>query len=78
MLGIRGNAYRAKGQYDSAIEDYSAAIGLKHPDDSVTFYNRGLAYYARAIEDYNEAIAPHSVPRGPSCVFRPNLTADSV
>jgi tetratricopeptide (TPR) repeat protein len=38
MLGIRGNAYRAKGQYDSAIEDYNEAIRLKH----LPFWNLAL------------------------------------
>ena len=56
----RGNAYKAKGEIDRAIQDYDEAIRLK-PDDAKAFLNRGTAYKAkgeidRAIQDYDEAI----------------------
>ena len=56
----RGNAYHAKGDYDSAIADYDQAIRLK-PDDADAYNGRGLSYYrkgdyARAISDYDRAL----------------------
>jgi formylglycine-generating enzyme required for sulfatase activity/Tfp pilus assembly protein PilF len=56
----RGIAYRAKGDLDHAIADYSEAIKLD-PKDAVAYVNRGVAYRAKgdldhAIADYSEAI----------------------
>jgi tetratricopeptide (TPR) repeat protein len=53
-------AYRAKGDNDRAIADYSEAIRLS-PSYAVAYNNRGLVYhdmrhYERAIADYNDAI----------------------
>ena len=60
ILFNRGDAYRAKRQYDRAIEDYNQAIRLR-PDDAGAFNNRGSIYEARgrndfALQDYEEAI----------------------
>ena len=56
----RGVAYRAKGDPDRAIADYSEAIRLD-PKDAFTFVGRGGVFsykgdFERAIADYNEAI----------------------
>src|SRR5215472_6377935 len=56
----RGEAYRAKAQYERAIADFDEAIHLD-PKLAAAFYNRGLAYgskdqYERAIADFDEAI----------------------
>jgi tetratricopeptide (TPR) repeat protein len=56
----RAIAYKAKGDLDRAIADYSEAIRLD-PKYAVAYYNRAIAYKAkgdldRAIADYNEAI----------------------
>jgi len=56
----RGEAYRAKAQYERAIADFDEAIHLD-PKLAAAFYNRGLAYgskdqYDRAIADFDEAI----------------------
>ena len=36
----RGKVYTAKGEFDSAIKDYTTAIQLK-PDHAKAYYNRG-------------------------------------
>jgi Tfp pilus assembly protein PilF len=56
----RGNEHYIKGNYQSAIDDYSQAIKLD-PEDAGAFNNRGSAYHnlkqdERAIEDYDQAI----------------------
>src|SRR5215475_9343965 len=56
----RGIAYRGKGQFDRAIQDYDEAIRL-NPNNASAFFMRGNAYagkdqYDRAIEDYDRAI----------------------
>src|SRR5581483_4766987 len=59
----RAAAYRAKGDYKSAIRDYDKAIGeLDYDADALN--KRGLAYAGdgkldRAIRDFNEAIAKY-------------------
>lgn len=60
VLLIRGVAYRNKGNYSQAIEDFDKAIRLK-PDVAEAFNNRGVAYdykgdYERAIQDYDQVI----------------------
>jgi lipoprotein NlpI len=60
VLLIRGVAYRNKGNYEQAIQDFDKAIRLK-PDIAEAFNNRGVAYdykgdYERAIQDYNQVI----------------------
>jgi protein O-mannosyl-transferase len=56
----RGASHSSLGNYRQAIEDFSAAIGIK-PDYAESYFNRGTAYsgignYGQAIEDYNRAI----------------------
>jgi tetratricopeptide (TPR) repeat protein len=56
----RGVAYRRKGEYDRALQDYEQAIRL-NPSNATAYNNRGIIYrikneYARAISDYDEAI----------------------
>jgi tetratricopeptide (TPR) repeat protein len=56
----RGVAYRRKGEYDHALQDYNQAICL-NPDNAYAYNNRGIIYrikrdYDRAIADYDEAI----------------------
>ncbi len=64
-LGIafyeRGNAYRAKGDNDSAILDYNQALAID-PNYVSVYNNRAVAHfnkgdYDSAIADYNQAIA---------------------
>ncbi len=57
---MRGYAYNEKGEYDSAITDFSKTIELK-PDYVAAYHNRGCAYnekgkYDLAIADFNKAI----------------------
>jgi len=57
---VRGRAYRAKGDYDHAIADYTEAIRIE-PN-----YSRGIAYfnkkdYDRAVADYT--MSPRLAPR---------------
>jgi tetratricopeptide (TPR) repeat protein len=42
----RGNAYRAKGQHDRAIQDYDQTIRV-NPQYAAAFFNRGLAKKAK-------------------------------
>jgi tetratricopeptide (TPR) repeat protein len=56
----RGVAYKLKGQYDRALQDYEQAIRL-NPSNANAYNNRGVIYrikgeYGRAIADYDEAI----------------------
>jgi predicted Zn-dependent protease len=56
----RGNAWKAKGDYERAIADYNEATRL-NPQYAHALNNRGNAWeakgeYERAIADYNEAI----------------------
>jgi lipoprotein NlpI len=56
----RGNAFKAKGEYDRAIQDYGQAIRL-NPNYAAAFNNRGTAYnlkkqYKRAIWNFDQAI----------------------
>ena len=56
----RALAYKKKGQWDNAINDYDEAIRLK-PDFAEALSNRGNVYrkkglIERAIEDYDKAI----------------------
>jgi tetratricopeptide (TPR) repeat protein len=56
----RGVAYRLKGEYDLALNDYNEAIRLR-PNSASHYNNRGIIYrlkhdYDRAIADYDEAI----------------------
>src|SRR5262249_47736673 len=56
----RGIAYRLKGDYDRALQDYGQAIRL-NPKFAAAFVNRGVAYdkkgeYDRAIQDFEQAI----------------------
>ena len=56
----RGVAYRLKGQYDRALQDYEQALQL-NPSNANAYNNRGIIFrikgeYGRAIADYDEAI----------------------
>jgi tetratricopeptide (TPR) repeat protein len=58
----RGDQHAARGDFDQAIADYSAAIQLK-PDYAEAYNNRGLAYSLKgknlmpeSIADYTQAI----------------------
>ncbi len=56
----RGNAYKDKGELDTATQDYNTAIDL-NPDFTAAYYNRGLAYHQKgdldtAIIDFSKAI----------------------
>lgn len=56
----RGVAHHAKGDPDSAIEDYDRALSLD-PGYAAAFSNRGMAHVAKgafvhALEDYDRAI----------------------
>jgi tetratricopeptide (TPR) repeat protein len=55
---IRGRAYRAKGDYDHAIADYTDAIRIE-PGYVLAFYSRGIAYFNR--RDYDRAVADYTV-----------------
>ena len=70
----RGIAYRAKGDLDRAIADYSEAIRLD-PDYDTAFFNRGRAYYLK--RDYDRAIADYgeSLRINPPAPGRPMSTA---
>jgi tetratricopeptide (TPR) repeat protein len=54
----RGNAYFLQGDYDRAIQDYTAALNLT----AVAYLHRGNAYfnkgeYAAALENYGQLLA---------------------
>ena len=56
----RGNDLWKKGEFDRAIEDYTAALRIE-PDDHAALINRGKSWerkgeYDRAIEDYTAAL----------------------
>ncbi len=50
---VRGRAYRAKGDYDHAIADYTEAIRIE-PN-----YSRGIAYFNK--KDYDRAVADYTM-----------------
>jgi len=57
----RGVAYKRKGEFDRALQDYEQAIRL-NPTNANAYNNRGVIYrikgeYGRAIADYDEAIS---------------------
>ncbi len=59
-LHLRGVAYSAHGNYDSAIADFSASL-QKNADNAGVLNNRGQAFYLKndfdkAIQDFNSAI----------------------
>ncbi len=65
----RAQFYFRDGDYDRAIEDFSAYIH-KYPNSDKGFNERGLSYakkgeYDRAIPDYTEAIRLNREPVGP-------------
>lgn len=60
MYLYRGNTYALNGDYDSAINDVSMAIGIK-PNYSEAYFHRGNTYalkgnYDSAIDDFSMAI----------------------
>jgi len=63
-LVVRGNAYRAKGDFKRAIDDYTAAIVFD--PHAQFFHERGVAYRmkgdrAHAIDDFKYAV--HLLPK---------------
>ena len=66
---MRGLAFSIKGQYDTAIRDYDAAIALK-PDFAIALNNRAWAYFrwgkaAAALPDVEKSLqlnpnSPHA------------------
>jgi tetratricopeptide (TPR) repeat protein len=59
-IGNRGLAYKNKGEYERAIQDYNEAI-RRNPSNANNYNLRGSAYdeikqHDRAIEDYNMAL----------------------
>jgi len=59
-LRTRGVAYRERGDYDRAIQDFEAAIKLK-PDMAGAYSGRGIVYqlkgdHRRAIQDFDQAL----------------------
>jgi tetratricopeptide (TPR) repeat protein len=68
LFNYRGVAYKAKGDLDRAIADYTEAI-RRDPDFAAAYNSRGIAYKAKgdvdkAIADYDQAIRlnPGSAP----------------
>ena len=56
----RGNAYKDLGEFELALVDYNASIGLNKRNPQA-FNNRGIIYrdvgeYSRAIDDFGFAI----------------------
>jgi tetratricopeptide (TPR) repeat protein len=57
----RAVAFKAKGEFDRALQDYDESIHL-NPDVPNVYNNRGVIYrikgdYARAVQEYGKAIA---------------------
>jgi uncharacterized caspase-like protein len=52
----RGETFRSRGDYLTAIEDFTQAIRLD-PNMAAAYYNRGNAYYRKG--DYDRAIADY-------------------
>jgi tetratricopeptide (TPR) repeat protein len=68
LFNFRGVAYKAKGDLDHAIADYTEAI-QRDPNYAAAYNSRGIAYKAKgdvdkAIADYDQAIRlnPNSAP----------------
>ena len=61
----RGYIYQLQGNLPKAIADYNKALE-KNPNDSLSLYNRGLAYYG--IEQYGKSLADYAtaVSQNPS------------
>lgn len=60
LLRNRGLAWKERGRYEQALEDYSKALEL-HPRDALTYHNRGyvrmkMGRHLEAVEDYNKSI----------------------
>lgn len=58
---LRGSLLSEKGDYLAAIEDFTAALGCKHPDVAAIKRNRGFAYlkagmFQESLEDINDAL----------------------
>ena len=76
----RGNVKFTLKQYDAAIADYTAAIGLK-PDDALAYLNRGVANaklgeYFPAISDYDMAI--HLKPGSADAYYNRGIAKDAL
>lgn len=60
LYSERGRAYNAKGDFERAIDDFTASLRLA-PQDTTTLYRRGVAYwnagdYERSVTDFTTAI----------------------
>lgn len=60
VIGLRGLTHHRDGDYESALQDYNAALRLQ-PDNSTLLHNRGLLLHQLgkdddALADYNSAI----------------------
>ena len=84
----RADAKRMVGDIDGAIEDYTKAIKLGHPEIAKAYSNRGLIKFERgdnngAIYDYSTALdLDDSIPEIhynlANCLQTHNLLEDSV
>jgi len=59
-LTVRGNAYVAKGDFEHALDDYTAAISFE-PSFALVYHQRGVAYRMmgdreHAIDDFKMAV----------------------
>jgi tetratricopeptide (TPR) repeat protein len=79
-LMLRASSRRAKGDYDDAIADYTAALGMKVPDDSLDawdIYNeRGYAEFLAgrfdaAAGDFDKALQLGSASRADDVLWIP-------
>ena len=64
----RGEAWRKRWNYDTAIADYTAALRLDS-HDPLAFHGRGLAYFE--LKEYDKAIADYTTN---AIEFRPQVS----
>src|SRR5712672_3164022 len=65
----RGLAYRAEGDSDHAIADYTEAIGLD-PKNPSTFNNRGFVYYDKGDNDHDDADFNEAIRLNPAAALK--------
>ena len=76
----RGYSYAKKGNYVSAIDDYSRVIAMD-PGNSHAFHNRGISYdkngdFERAIQDFTKVLDLDS--SNANAYFNRGSTHDSI